>query len=171
MLDLDYVLEENTVPPTIEDHTESELSFLMNQVTDGTTFVNNIDDLLRFLFKDFDNTEEILMEVLDPNVPNRFIIFKRGEQRYYIKNSTILWMLTLVQHKVPKDRVLRFVSTSNKQIVQENLQSGDFVLMEIDNDEKICLVQGFVQKSAKKAKKCNTQQQYHESERIVIHSA
>lgn len=126
---------------------------LCNQVTDDSAFVNNIDDLLRLMFKDFDNIGEILREVLDPEVSNRFIIFQRGDQKYYIKKSSLLWMLTLVQHKVPKDRVLRFVSTSNKQNVQENLQSGDFVVMKIDDDEKICFVQGFVRKPANKTKK------------------
>jgi hypothetical protein len=149
--ELDFAPE--NVNSSNNNQRDDEINFLLDQVSDDATFINNISDMLDLMCEDFEFSEEILKEIIDPDTPDRFLVFQRGDKKYYIKKSTILWMLTLKQHKVPNDRIHRFISTSSKRNVQQNLQSGDFVMMQIEREEKICFVQGFVRKSAIRSKK------------------
>jgi len=80
---VDFVLEESA--RTFEvDQSDNEINFLLDQVSDDTTFINNIDDILRMMFKDFDNTEEILKEMMDNDTQSRLSKVLHKKINYFV---------------------------------------------------------------------------------------
>lgn len=80
----------------------------------------------------------------DENSPRGFIKFIRDDVPYFVRKSSLLWMMTTNKEKVSSDRLYRFISTKKSHSFEEqSIQLGDFIIMSVNGEETICQVIGF----------------------------
>lgn len=124
---------------TGDDESEDEL---FNQVARDQIFVNNLEYILELDNHGDHGDNEILQE--DHPTPRGFIAVIRNSTRYYVRKSSILWMLETKAKKISTDRLLRFIP-DKKVNNDDHIMCGDFVFMRSDTRgrDRLCQVLGF----------------------------
>ena len=122
--------------------------------------------------------QEATTEQDDSDVPRGFFKLVKNDVPYYIRKSSILWMLFSRSLRIPTDRLHRFVTGSKKTLTYQQeggaiIECGDFVTVRVRKegtstssntskdrnyfvDQNVCQVLGFRDKKAAKGSKNRT---------------
>ena len=98
-----------------------------------------------------------LREDSDQSTPKGFVSLIRrselteNEQQYFIRKSTILWMLTDKDEKISVDRLHRFITQTSSSAIADDrsISCGEYIVMRVDDSEKICRVISFKYSNSK----------------------
>lgn len=75
--------------------------------------LDNLDDLWQ-IKNGIEESETGMVEMVDDDTPRGFITFIRDRIRYYVRKSTLLWMMITDHKKLTTDTLRRFIDDNNK---------------------------------------------------------
>lgn len=114
----------------------------LREISRDQLFAENLD----FLHQEESGlSRSVLQENEDPNhpTPAGFYSFKRDGTEFFVRKSSLLWMMDNKQKfKVSTDRARRFI-TNKEQLEDDYLTCGGFVLMKVGRHDELCQVIGF----------------------------
>lgn len=142
--DLDELIEDQNVPgesqvePPPEQPTAEEIEVLQEVAADKA-FLTNLDYLL-----DGNQSDQNLQPApQDVEAPAGFLAFRRVDSNYFIRKTSILYMLDKKTSRVSCDRLRRFID-EKKSDTTNRITCGEFVVMKNkDNLECLYQVMGF----------------------------
>lgn len=127
---------------------EIKIEDMDGDVQRDQSFVANLNYLL-----ENGSFQEQLQEVFGQDIenptPKGFVAFDRGDNRFFIKKASLVWMLSIGTKRISTDRIYRFIS-DKKQPDGSNLLLGDFIFVNIDNVNKLAQIISFRFCSGKK---------------------
>lgn len=126
-----------------EVNTEELIEEAEDDVLNNRAFVDNLEDFYQMTHEGVNESDTGMVETQDPDTPHGFVSFIRDNVLYYLRKSTLLWMITSKKDKVSNDRLRRFINENKKSSTEESIQLGDFIVMEVNGKEVICQVLGF----------------------------
>lgn len=144
-------------PLEIDFRSEEEVTEIESTEFDGLleiardqSFIANLDYLLQ---GDYGKSSEKLREIQDNEgqhpSPRGFVVFLRGDTRFYIKKASLVWMLSTSSKRISTDRIYRFIS-EKKTPNGSNLQLGDFVITNFEKEPQLVQILAFRLRSGKK---------------------
>lgn len=131
-------------PKKQSDREPIEEDFDYDNVAQDRAFLDNLDDLWQ-IKNGIEESDTGMIEVVDDDTPRGFVTFIRDRIRYYVRKSTLLWMMITDQKKLTTDRLRRFIDDNNKSDKgdEQRIQLGDFIVMDVKGREMICQALGF----------------------------